>query len=380
MSFKYIFTSLFLILTLGLASAYPITGQAIETSDNTITTGTTPDSFWYGLDVALDNLNLALSSNNKRAEKSLDVARERLLEVRQMINENKIEHSLRAQERHKKALLKVESIIEGLDIENSTEEIELEIELEKEIEEHKKEIEKTKEELKLKMKVEGEISNETQALIDSIIANMENSTAKIKIKIDEEKGKTKIKIKQETGRSEIEIEQEIEDLEEEKGLSGFKMENAEEMLEKANDKWMDLEEKATKHNQSIPDKGVFNDLLELGNQLYSEENYEKAKDYYEEAKDYAENLKDGIEELFEDEEETEEEIEIEVEIKGKYAKIKVKALNDEIEFMSDKITLEEIIEEISQRTGLTIDEIKSNIEIEIEDEDEDDDEEEPEDQ
>jgi hypothetical protein len=357
-----------LVFAMTFSLAYPVTGEAIETENETITAGVTPDSIWYGLDVALDNINLALTSKDKKAEKGLEIARERLLEVRQMIGENKIEQSLRAQERHKKVLVKIEESIEDIEYENSTEEIKKEIKIEKEIEEHKDEIEKTKEELKLKIKVEGEISNETQALIDSILEGLGNSTKLVEIKIDQEKGRTKIKIKEESGKAEVEIEREVKEMEDKEGLSGLMKEKAEEMLKRANDKWLDLEEKSLKYNQTIPSKETFDNFITLGDEAFSNESYERAKDYYEMAKDYAESLKEEIEELEEFEEE--EEIEIEVEIKGQYAEVKVKALGEEVKFKSNNIEREKIIEEISERTGLSVEEIVSNLKFEIEDEEE----------
>lgn len=359
-----------LMLSISFAFAYPITGNAIETEDDIIEAGTTPDSFWYGLDVAIDNIDLMLTSKDKKAEKGLSIARERLLEVKAMISENKIEESMRAQKEHEEVLSIIEESVLELEFENETEEIELEVEIEKEIEEHKAEIEKTKEELRLKVKVEGEIDAETQALIDSIISGLENSTGRVEVEVKRKKDETKIKIKTKTGKTEIEIEREFEEYEEREGLSGFSEERALEMREKAVDKWLDVEEKALKYNQEVPDKELFDELISLGNEALDNSSYEEAKDYFEEAKDYAEELKDSFEE-FEDEFE-EEEIEVEVEVEDGHAEIKVEALGDKIEFYSDKVDREEIIKEISERTGLTIEEITQNLKFEVEYEEDDD--------
>lgn len=364
---KLIMPILTFFLALALVSAYPISGNAIEAENETVNAGVTPDSMFYGIDVALDNINLALTSEDKKAEKGLEIARERLMEVRQMISENKVEESLRSQRRHEEALSKVERYLSNYTKENSTEEIEKEIEIEKNIKEHREEVEEIEEELSLKMKVEGEISNETQALIDSILSNLKNSTQRVEIKIEEEKGKTKIKIKNEDGRTEVEIEREFNEISERKGLMSFEKERAQEMLNKAEDKWLDLEEKAMKYNQTMPNRTIFNQHIALGNESFVNESYEEAKDHFEEAKDYAEDLKDDIEDMSEDFEDSEEEAEIEIEVRGSYSEVEVEYGEEEFEFRSMNTNRERIIQEISERTGLSIQQINSNLEFEYND-------------
>src|SRR3989338_8422675 len=70
--------------------------------------GVTPDSFFWGLDNAIDQLTLLLTFDKaEKARKGLEIARERLLEVKQMIEENKAEAAQKAEEAHGKQLLKV---------------------------------------------------------------------------------------------------------------------------------------------------------------------------------------------------------------------------------------------------------------------------------
>ncbi len=70
--------------------------------------GITPDSFLWGLDNAIDQLTLLLTFDQaEKARKGLEIARERLLEVKQMIKENKADAAKKAEEAHGKHLLKV---------------------------------------------------------------------------------------------------------------------------------------------------------------------------------------------------------------------------------------------------------------------------------
>src|SRR3989344_1413136 len=61
--------------------------------------GTTPDSAFYFMDVAFDNIGLGLTFNKeKRIEKQLEIAAERLSETKAMAQEGRIEAMQRAQE------------------------------------------------------------------------------------------------------------------------------------------------------------------------------------------------------------------------------------------------------------------------------------------
>jgi hypothetical protein len=104
--------------------------------------GIMPDSWLYGLDVAIDQISLLLTFDpDAKARKGLEIARERLLEVREMVEENKLEAAQRAQKEHANVLSVVQSAVGGIERANSTEELEKEIEIEAEVERHKEEIE-----------------------------------------------------------------------------------------------------------------------------------------------------------------------------------------------------------------------------------------------
>ena len=196
----------------------------VVTAQQSTDAGVTPDSFLWGLDKALDQLTLLLTfDKGEKAKKGLEIARERLLEVKEMVEENKLEAAEKAKEEHGNLLNKVKESIKELEEDNSTEEIEEELEIEKELEEHEDGVEKVNTELKVKIKIEGTITDEQSALINSLLDSLKGQTGEVKIEIKNKKDKTKIKIKQETGKSEEEIEDEIEDLEEEIGLEEIKV-------------------------------------------------------------------------------------------------------------------------------------------------------------
>lgn len=198
--------------------------------------GVTPDSFFWGLDKALDNLNLFLTFDPaKKARKGIEIARERLEEVKIMAEQNKLEAAVKVKDEQLKVLSKIKQSISKIKDANATKQIEEEIEIERELGEHEDEIEEVRSNLKI---------NE---MLDSLLGALENKTGEVKIEIKNKKGMTKITIKQKTGKSEKEIEEEIEDIEEELGLADTNKEEAAEEIEDAKEELMELDEELLEH-------------------------------------------------------------------------------------------------------------------------------------
>jgi len=78
----------------------------------------------------------------------------------------------------------------------------------------------------------------------------------------------------------------------------------------------------------------------------------------------------GIDKINKDNDEKEDEIEIEVEVEKGKAKVEIKIDDEEIEFEIDTTDEDEIINEISKKTGLGKDKIRSLTQFEVEDEEE----------
>jgi hypothetical protein len=289
--------------------------------------GTTPDSFLYFLDLALDNLAVALTFNeNVKIERSLAIAEERLSEARSMALAGKINAMSRAEKEHGKAMQKIRAEVEEIENSDSEGELKKELEIERKIKTHREKVTEVRDELKVKIKIKGEITPAQESLIETILESLEGQTGEVEIEIKNEKSKTKIKIKQETGEDADEVETRIKD---ETGITGFDMEKAETMKSRAEEKWDDLLEKVKKTGAETPDKGDFEALIALGDEAFSNGEYEDAKDFYEEAKDLAEDLKDEVEEL-EEEDEGEEEEEHEIEDDNEDAFDAIKDAEEEI--------------------------------------------------
>ena len=73
--------------------------------------GVTPDSFWYGFDVLWDKVSLALTYNNeKKAQKAMEIALERLEEAKQMAENQNPDASLKAQDEYLNTIKYVDKI------------------------------------------------------------------------------------------------------------------------------------------------------------------------------------------------------------------------------------------------------------------------------
>ncbi len=276
---------------------------AMAEDNETILTepGTTPDSVLYFLDVAADNLALAMTLNNDaKIEKQLEIAEERLAEAKAMAEKGDVKAMKKAADRHGEIMVKLKTELKSIENGDSESELKKEIEIQQKINEHSDKIMEVRDGLKIKIKVKGDITAEQQELIDSILASLEGQTGEVKIEIENEKSKTKIKIKTETGKDGDELENEIED---ELGITEEQREDAlEEIMDAQNDLNKTLD-KYEKMNVTPPNSIVdeINDLLAKAQEAFDAGDYEDAEELAEHADDLVDNLEDELEKSEHDE-------------------------------------------------------------------------------
>ena len=377
----------------------------IVNAQETENPGITPDSPFWGIDKAFEQLSLFLiTSPETKSIKGLEIASERLAEIKEMIEENKLEAAEKAEESHGKTLAKVEENIDKIEEDNSTEEIKEVIEIEKELQDHKNEVDQVFGELKIKIEIEGELTQEQRDLIDSILASLEGQTGEVEIEIENKKGETKIKIKIETGKSDEEIDKDIEKLEIDAGVSGIEV-KAEIVGSQSEVKIERKFSTTTTDRDAIIDEiiqkfALDSEMADVALELEVEDEDEELKEKFKVEVEIEEGIaevevklkfildttdrgeiltavieksqltREQIEDVMEFEVE-EEELEIEVEIEDGVAEIEVKFNGEEFEFTLETTDRDAIIDEIIERTGLTRDEIESVIEFDIEGEDDD---------
>ncbi|MBR9681987.1 MAG: hypothetical protein GOV00_04285 [Candidatus Altiarchaeota archaeon] len=374
--------------------------------------GITPDSFLWGIDVALDKISLALTSNpESRAEKALEIAQERLMEVKAMVEANKVEAAAKAEIEHSITLEGLIESVEALSDDDDPEgQIEKELELETKIKAHEEKVKIVKTELKIKIKIEGELSSEQQQLLDQFLESLSNNTREVKIKIKNKRDETEIKIQEKTGESEIEIRERIHDLELKKGLLEEKIELEGKIIGNMTFVKLELEYDSEKINESevlaeFLEKFAFDTekadlLLELeeGDEL-GEEEFRVRVEIEDEGSEIESRLRfivasterseiinaivertsltlsdvEAVLKMKNKLSEEDPELEIEVETYRNRSRVKIKIDDEKTKFQLDTANHEEILIAIASRLGLDVEEIRDLVEFEDEDEKEDED-------
>jgi len=136
-----------------------------------------PDSPLYWLDIALDNFRLAITFNNfEKAKIGLDIADERLLEVKQMMKEKKFDRAKDAQKDHDEKLQLVSQSASKIKSDDDVKELKEKEEIKKILFFHKKKINLIEEELKVEIRLIGDINASQQKIIDKFIADLKEET------------------------------------------------------------------------------------------------------------------------------------------------------------------------------------------------------------
>ena len=197
----------------------------------------TPDNMLWGLKDSIDRIFLSLTFDpHARSEKSVKLAKERLLEFRIMAEEGKIEAAIAAQKSHDQFIDDARKSASEIRDDNKTKEIEKQIEIEQKVEDEEDDIEAVRSTLEIKIKTQANLTSEQNMLIESLIKSMENKTGTLKIEINSNKEKIKVEIKSRTGKSEAEIDDDVEEIEERYNLAGRKNETkSDKALEEIND-------------------------------------------------------------------------------------------------------------------------------------------------
>jgi len=195
---------IFLILIV-LSLSFVIAQEAItDTEELPEDPGITPDSALWGIDRALEKIALALTfDNSAKAQKGLRHAHERLLEVKAMIEEDKLDDAAKAELAHEKTIVKVRVRIDSLK-EGDEDDIGDITKLENSLDSQEAELDDIR--LKVKIKIEGQLTEEQRAKLFAFLESISGNIDELKLEIENKQERTKIKIKEKTGKSEIEIE------------------------------------------------------------------------------------------------------------------------------------------------------------------------------
>ena len=176
--------------------------------------GTTPDSIFWGIDRALENIDLALTfDKSAKAQKGLEHAAERLLEVKAMIEKNKLDHAEKAELAHKRKLEKVRIDIASL-AEEEEEDLTKVVEFENSLEEQEDVLSKIR--ARVRIKIEGELTDEQRLRLFAFLNSLDENIGRVRIDIENKEERTLTRIEQRTGKSKTEIRDKFSRSKEEK--------------------------------------------------------------------------------------------------------------------------------------------------------------------
>lgn len=320
--------------------------------------GILPDSFLWGLDKAFDSLSLALTANNEeKAKKGISIAMERISELKVMIDQNKIEHSVKAKEATSETLLKVKENIAKVEKTDSKQELETTVSIESELDEVEDELKELKE-VEIRIKIKGDLSPEKLQQLENLVFDLLGSSGELEVEIKNKKDSIKVKIK-DRGEDADELEAEFE---KKHGLADKKRAKAEEELNEVKEDLVELEASIS---EGAP-KAILQLLNEAREKITNSENA-LAEGKFGEAfgqANAAKNILKNAEKQLEVEEG--EELEIEAEIKDGFAKIEVELNGEKLKFNIPSTDREEIINQIANELGISVDEARDLVEFEDE--------------
>ncbi|MBI2671910.1 hypothetical protein HYX16_03170 [Candidatus Woesearchaeota archaeon] len=273
---------LIIFLVIGMSVVY----AQEETEDDG---GVAPDSAFYGLDRAFERLDLLITLRKaEKAKKGLAHARERLLEARKLIKENKLEHLERLKEDHKESVEKVKAELQGLESDNPEESLDEEVEIETEVEAQENELDEISTDLDLK--VSDKLTDEQAAKLKDFLNSLGNDVLGVKLKIKNGKEAIKIRYKEGSNKTDKEVADKEKEIEKKHKLTEVKEKVVGKELERLEKKLKKLKEITQKHKANGRDVSEMETRLEKVSEILSElkvkladKDFEKVRELIKEA-------------------------------------------------------------------------------------------------
>lgn len=203
-----------------------------ETTEMSADPGTTPDSAIYGLKSGWEKVKLAFTFNQeKKAQKELELAKLKLLELRKMAEKGNLKAMERAQIRHDALVESAQARLAAIQEDTTEAKAKLAatkvIGLERALQAHENRIEVLKDIL-----AEKNLTDEARAAIETAVERMENKTAAMDQKLEDKKDKIQIRLRAITEKNESEIKDEIKKLENSSGYTEALKKIAQNRIEK----------------------------------------------------------------------------------------------------------------------------------------------------
>ncbi len=189
-----------LMIALLLFSAMPLIAAEENGEVEVVDAGVTPDSPLYGLERAMERVQLAFIRNKaERAKFKLDLAEERLAEAEEMIVENNTEAADEAQELHDELINETEEEIEELetngDNETAGEALEEVEELQLRLLNHSTKVAFVKNRILDRLRTSGNSSSAQLEHLEAVFGKIIAKAQEMELKMEQKRGKIRARYK-----------------------------------------------------------------------------------------------------------------------------------------------------------------------------------------
>jgi len=230
---KSLIVSLFAVLLLTSFASIALAQE--ETSEDIVipaneTAKLNPDAgFSYGLGRAIENIGMLLTfGKSAKAEKGLQNAYQRLLEVREMIQEKRFAIAEKIANESAADIEAIKARVKSLE-DKPEKQLELELKIQDKIEKHQENIEKLEAEIEA---MKDNLTEQEQEKVDAIVENMKNKTAELKSAAKEKIASTKTKLKAEKELTDDEVEEIVKEKESELNITALQEKRAERAIKR----------------------------------------------------------------------------------------------------------------------------------------------------
>ncbi len=362
---------LFLSIGNAQSSLSTVTNSSIIVDGQTITAGITPDSPFYGLFNFFDDVRLFFTfDNTAKANLAINLARQKILAVRQMIEDNNTAAAKIATNDQAKMLQVAETALTNIQNANASDQLMNVIQIQKQIELYQNEVDDISNEIEFKAGVLN-LTSTQQATIGSFASSLRNETDDTKLKVEQKLNETENEIQTQTGENETEIENEVNVLQDHFNVTIILQEKAQERISDAKDEIANVVNLLSTTNTSQFNVTAVNVLLSQAQAhltsaetAYNQTNYGEAYGQATAAEHLAENAANIIEQEVPEIEH--EGLSIEAEVQGNETKVDAEVNGMSFEFTVNSTDPSVIANLISERTGLNIAQVSSALQIKSE--------------
>lgn len=199
---------LILPLFLVMLPAYAqIIEPVIDPIDEEIAGIIQPDSPLWGLDVAIDQLMMILAdpTTGERQILGLEIANERLHELKISIQENRLNDANEVRIEHEGVLVEIEKSLSQINVGDSNVEFKIKIELSERLDSHQDKIKEIEQEIEVEIK--GTVTQEHLDFVNRVFDILGNKAEEVEIEIEDGIIEIEIELRNIEGLSSFDIRQ-----------------------------------------------------------------------------------------------------------------------------------------------------------------------------